>query len=165
MSAPIPDPWPAMQEAAQALGAEGQPQAIFGALDRILGGLLGHKLFTIMVRHHNGESERNYSNQPGPYPVGGRKQMQNTPWFRDVIQARKHFLGRTAADVRWAFFDHALIASLGCGSAMNLLAIHDGQVVGAINMLHEEHWYDERHIAAGAPFAQLLVPAFLKLRG
>ncbi len=164
MSAPIPDPWPAMQEAAAALGAPGQPQALYAALDRVLGKLLGAKLFTIMVRYDSGESERLYSNQPGPYPVGGRKQMKDTPWFRDVILARKHYLGRTAADVRWAFFDHELIAKLGCGSVVNLLAIHDGTVVGAINMLHEEGWYDERHIAAGAPFAQLLVPAFARLR-
>jgi hypothetical protein len=164
MTAPIPDPWPAMQEAAAALGAPGQPQALYAALERVLGGLLGHKLFTIMVRYDDGDSERLYSNQPGPYPVGGRKQMKDAPWFRDVILAKKHYLGRTAADIKWAFPDHALIASLGCGSVVNLLAIHDDRVVGAINLLHEEGWYDERHIAAGAPFAQLLVPAFATLR-
>jgi hypothetical protein len=164
MSTPIPDPWPAMQEATAALGAPGQPQALYATLDRVLGRLLGVKLFTIMVRYDSGESERLYSNQPGPYPVGGRKQMKDAPWFREVILAKKHYLGRTAADIRWAFFDHELIAKLGCSSVVNLLAIHDGAVVGAINMLHEEGWYDERHIAAGAPFAQLLVPAFVKLR-
>lgn len=165
MSTAIPDPWPAMQEAAAALGAPGQPQALYATLDGVLGRVLGHKLFTIMNRDPvTGESERLYSNQPGPYPVGGRKQMKDTPWFREVIIAKKHYLGRTAADVRWAFFDHALIASLGCGSVVNLLAIHDGSVLGAINMLHEEGWYDERHIAAGAPFAQLLVSAFATLR-
>ena len=164
MSPPISDPWPAMQEAAAALAAPGQPQALYATLERVLGRLLGVKLFTIMVRYDSGESERLYSNHPGPYPVGVRKQMKDAPWFREVILAKKHYLGRTAADIRWAFFDHALIASLGCGSVVNLLAIHDDTVVGAINMLHEEGWYDERHIAAGAPFAQLLVPAFVKLR-
>jgi hypothetical protein len=164
MTAAIPDPWPAMQEAAAALGAPGQPQALYVTLERVLGRLLGHKLFTIMVRYDSGDSERLYSNQPGPYPVGGRKQMKDAPWFRDVILAKKHYLGRTAADIRWAFFDHELIASLGCGSVVNLLAIHDDRVVGAINMLHEEGWYDERHVAAGAPFAQLLVPVLTTLR-
>jgi len=153
-----------MQEAATALGAPGQPQALYATLDRVLGRLLGAKLFTIMVRTASGESERLNSNQPDAYPVGGRKQMTDAPWFREVIQAKKHYLGRTAADIRWAFFDHELIARLGCASVINLLAIHDATVVGAINMLHEEGWYDERHIAAGAPFAQLLVPAFMKLR-
>ena len=164
MSTPLSDPWPAMQEAAAALAAPGQPQALYATLERVLGRLLGVKLFTIMVRYDSGESERLYSNQPGPYPVGGRKQMKDAPWFREVILAKKHYLGRTAADIRWAFFDHALIASLGCGSVVNLLAIHDDTVVGAINMLHEEGWYDERHVAVGAPFAQLLVPGLAKLR-
>ncbi len=159
---PVADPWPAMQEAAAALAAPGQPQAIYAALDRILCRIVGAKLFTILVRHQDSnESERVYTNQPEAYPVGGRKQMKDTPWFRKVIVGKQHFLGPTMADVRWAFYDHELIASLGCGSAINLLAIHNDVVVGSINMLHEEHWYDQRAIAVGAPFAQLLIPAFL----
>jgi hypothetical protein len=64
-------------------------------------------------------------------------------------------------DIRWAFFDHELIASLGCGSCMNLLVIHDGVLLGTINMLHEEGYYSEADLAVAAPFAQLLIPAFL----
>jgi hypothetical protein len=157
-----PDPWPHMAKAAAALAEPGQPETAFRALDTALGAVIGHKLFTTMVLHHTtGEAERRYSNQPVAYPVSGRKSMGDTPWFRTVVQAKKPWLGRTMDDIRWAFFDHELIASLGCGSCMNLLVIHDGVLLGTINMLHEEGYYSEADLAVASPFAQLLVPAFL----
>ena len=157
-----PDPWPPLATAAAALAEPGQPETAFRALDTALGAVIGHKLFTTMVLHHTtGEAERRYSNQPVAYPVSGRKSMGDTPWFRTVVQAKKPWLGRTMDDIRWAFFDHELIASLGCGSCMNLLVIHDGVLLGTINMLHEEGYYSEADLAVASPFAQLLVPAFL----
>jgi hypothetical protein len=96
--------------------------------------------------------------------VGGRKTIAATPWGEQVIKGRRPFLGRTKADIRWAFYDHELIDSLGCGSAINLLVQYDGALIGTVNMLHEEHFYDAPDLATGAPFAALLTAAYLTLR-
>ena len=104
--------------------------------------------------------ERLYSNAPDLYPVGGRKPPNDTRWAREVINAQRHFLGRDMAAVREVFFDHEAIRSLGCESVINVLARHDGRVVGLVNMLHESGWYDTEDLAIAEPFVQLLVPMF-----
>jgi len=150
----------------QASTQPGQPGPLFTAVDNALGGLVGHKLFSLTVLdQQSGEAERFYSNQPDAYPVSGRKQMIDTPWFRQVIAGKQHYLGRTVADIRWAFFDHELIEQLGCGSVINVLAIHDDAVLGSANLLHEENHYAANDIADCLPFVQLLVPAFQRLIG
>ena len=142
----------------------GQPQAAFEAVDQALGNLIGHKLFTLMILDDAaGEAERVYSNQPDAYPVMGRKPLGAlTDWGRHVIEGRQPFIGRTAADIRHAFFDHELIASLGCGSVINLLVQQDGRLLGTVNLLHEEGYYRETDLEIGAPLAHCLAPAYLE---
>jgi hypothetical protein len=59
------------------------------------------------------------------------------------------------------FFDHALIASLGCAAVLNLPVVYDGRVLGTVNLLHEAAWYAETDIAVGLIFAALAAPALL----
>lgn len=160
--APAVDPRPQLAAVAAVSTMPGQPVALFGALEAGLGAVLGHRLFTIMRYHaHTGESERIYTTHPREYPVGGRKPLNPTRWTEQLLRRQQPFLGRTAADVREVFFDHALIASLGCGSVLNLPVVWDGRSLGTINLLHEEHWYDEGDAGIGLLFATLAVPAFL----
>ena len=141
-----------------------QPAPLFAAVDAALGRVVGHRLFTVMVLDHaNGEAERAYTSDPVAYPVAGRKRSVDTPWFKQVILGRRHYLGRTREDIRWAFADHELIERLGCRSIINVLAIHDDEVIGAANLLHEEHHYTEADIEDALPFVQLLVPALRSL--
>ena len=155
----------ALADCAAAIGLPGQPLTGFDALEAALGRLIGHKLFTLMLLDTaRGEAARVYSNMPEAYPVLGRKPLgAMTDWGRHVIEGRRPFLGRTAEDIRWAFFDHELIASLGCASVVNLLVTFDGALLGTVNMLHEEDYYRESDQDIGAPFAQLLVPLYLQL--
>jgi hypothetical protein len=151
---------------ALAFAEPGQPDAGFRALDRAMGDTFGHRLFTVLVLHgSDGEVERRYSNRPDAYPVSGRKRMGESPWFGAVLAARRPWLGRTMADIRWAFPDHALIGSLGCGSCMNLLVTYDDVLLGTVNLLHEEGFYTEADLTAAAPFAQMAVPALLRAAG
>jgi hypothetical protein len=162
--APTVDPRPHAAAVAAVATLPGQPQALFGALDAALGAVLGHRLFTLMRYHAGtGESERMYTNRPTEYPVGGRKALNPTPWSEQVLRRQQPYLGRTAADVRAVFFDHALIESLGCGSVLNLPVVWDGRTLGTINLLHEEGWYDEGDLAPGLLFAALAIPAYLAL--
>jgi hypothetical protein len=157
---PRVDPVPHLHAVAVAAARGGQPEPLFRALDAALAAVLGHRLFTVLL-HHAGtaESERRYTSQPAAYPVGGRKPLNPTPWAQQVIHERRPYLGRTAADIRDVFFDHELIASLGCASVLNLPVVWDGRLLGTVNLLHAEHWYDESDVPIGLTFAALAAPA------
>ena len=157
-----PDPLPHLAAVAAAVAGGGQPEATFRALDAAMTAALGHKLFTVLLRHP-GESERRYTNQPAAYPVGGRKPVTPSPWTEQLFGRREPYIGRTAADIRAVFFDHELIASLGCASVLNLPVVWDERVLGTINLLHEAGWYDEGDVPIGLAFAALAVPAYLLL--
>jgi hypothetical protein len=161
---PSTDPWPHLHDVARAAGAPGQPAPLFRALDGALAAVIGHRLFTIL-RHHDatGESERCYTNQPAAYPVGGRKALNPTPWARQVIHERRPYIGRSAEDIRAVFFDHELIASLGCASVLNVPVVWNDRLLGTLNLLHEAAWYGEEDVVAAGAFAALAVPGFLAL--
>jgi len=159
---PRPDPIPHLAAVAESLAQPGQPGPVFAALDRGLGAAIGHKLFTVLLHHADtGESERRYTNQPAAYPLGGRKPLNPTPWAQRIFRERRPYLGRTADDIRAVFFDHALIASLGCASVLNLPVVYDGRVLGTVNLLHEAAWYVDEDIRVGHLFAALAAPALL----
>ena len=157
-----PDPMPHLAMVAAAMAAAGQPATMFRALDGALAAVLGHKLFTVLLHHPaTRESERLYTNQPAAYPVGGRKELGDTAWSRRLLGEGRAYIGRNAADIREHFPDHALIASLGCASILNLPVVWNQRVLGTVNLLHDEGWYDDGDVPIGLAFAALAVPAFL----
>lgn len=153
----------ALRTAAVSLAQPGQPLSTFKAVEAAAQSLVGHRLFTLMTWYESsGEAQRIYSSNPDAYPVGGRKAMADTPFGEAVLKVQKPYLGRTKADIQWAFFDHELIFSLGLGSVINCLVRYDGALLGTMNMLHEEYYYREKDLETAAPLAALLVPAFLQ---
>lgn len=141
------------------------PDALFEVVDRALGELVGHKLFTILyVSPDAQEVIRMYSNQPEAYPVSGAKKMGPTPWGDLVITRGQPYIGNDADDIKWAFFDHELIATLGCESVLNVPVVIEGTTVGTLNLLHEAGWYRDTHIQLSTPFAYLLASAFAAVR-
>jgi hypothetical protein len=158
------DPLLHLQSVAAASAAAGQPAAAFAALDRALSAVFGHRLFTILQFHADvGESERRYSSNTTAYPVGGRKPLNPTFWSKQVLVEHRPWIGYDAADIRAVFFDHALIASLGCDAMLNLPVVHDGRALGTINISNAAGWYDESDVPLGLIFAALAVPAYLSL--
>jgi len=140
-----------------------QPQAMFRAFDAAAKRLVGHALFTLLYVDGQ-EVARIYSSRPVEYPVSGRKPMGPTPWGKHVMQGKQSYLGRDKAAIRWAFFDHELIISMGLGSVINVPVLYDGQVIGTINLLAPEHHYREEHVAPIERIAPVIVPAFLVAR-
>jgi hypothetical protein len=152
----------AVRTLAAALERPDQPRSAFATADTVCCALIGHRLFTLLVYDEAaGEVARIYTNRPREYPVSGRKAMRDTPWGRHVIHGRQPYLGRSAADIRWAFPDHALIAGLGCGAVINLPVAYDGRLLGTVNLLDAEAAYEERHLELVRPLAAFLVPGFL----
>ena len=153
--------WELLQELIKSSALPDQPQTLFAAMDKAFQQICGHKLFTLMILHHDtGEAERVYTSNADAYPVSGRKHMVDTPWFKQVIVGKQHYLGSTDADIRWAFADHELIKKLGCSSIINLLVVYNDRVLGTVNLLHEAHYYRQQDIPDGLPFAQLLATPY-----
>ncbi|MEJ0068404.1 MAG: hypothetical protein WDO24_06390 [Pseudomonadota bacterium] len=60
----------ALSEAVAALPRRSQPKPLYAAIEKSLGTLIGHKLFTLMIfDERNRTMQRVYSNQPKAYPV------------------------------------------------------------------------------------------------
>jgi GAF domain-containing protein len=152
-----------IEDLIELLAEPGQPNFFFDALDAALAERVGHRLLTLLYKDGD-EVARVYSNMPDAYPVFGRKPMGVTPWGDLVLRRQQPFLGRDREAVKWAFFDHELIASLGLNSAINIPVVYDGETIGTINLLHEEYYYEEKHVEIARKFAPLLIPAFLEAR-
>lgn len=152
-----------IEDLIELLAEPGQPNFFFDALDAALASRVGHRLLTLLYKDGD-EVARVYSSMPEVYPVFGRKPMGVTPWGDLVLRRQQPFLGRDRDAVKWAFFDHELIAGLGLNSALNIPVVYDGETIGTINLLHEEFFYEEKHVEIARKFAPLLIPAFLEAR-
>lgn len=134
--------------------------AAWTALRRLSAGVAGHRLFTVMtVDLAAGLAQRAFTSHPEEYPVSGTKPIQRNAWFDIVHGERRSFIANTIEDIAQVFPDHELIASLGCGSVLNLPVVLQGELAGTVNLLHEPHWYTPERVARAE--AELVIPARL----
>ncbi|HYC64831.1 MAG TPA: GAF domain-containing protein [Reyranellaceae bacterium] len=141
---------------------QGPVDRLFAAVDAALDATVGHKLFTLLYVAPTGlRVKRIYTNMPKEYPVGGYKEVTATPWHELVIQQQKPWVGYNAKDIEWAYFDHELIKSLGCESAMNIPVVYAGRVLGTMNLLDAAGHYKADDPAKVQPYAALMVGPFL----
>ena len=132
---------------ARAAADERDPLAVFRAAEAASAALIGHRLFTALFVVGGGtEVERIYSSDPAAYPLTGRKQMGPTPWGEHVLRQARPWLGNDMDAIRWAFPDHALIESLGCGACINIPVREGGVVVGTLNILDAAGSFDARDL-------------------
>ncbi|PZW43643.1 GAF domain-containing protein [Humitalea rosea] len=121
---------------ARETAAAATPQQAFVAAETAVRALTGFRLFTILFVTRSGEEvERVHSSDPAAYTLTGRKRMGPTPWGAHVLEAQQPWFGADAAAMEWAFPDHALIASLGCGSCINIPVVSMRQLIGTLNVL------------------------------
>jgi len=148
---------------ARRLATEREPAPLYAAIDALVQEVIGHKLFTLM-RVHEAEAqvERIYSSNPAAYPVGGRKEKRGTPWSRIVLDRGEVFVARNPVEVRAAFADHELIASLGIGSIMNVPLAYRGRRLGTMNISHETDWFTDEDAATALIIAPFIVPSLVE---
>jgi hypothetical protein len=145
-----------------ALKQPGPIEALFKAIDKAMADTVGHKLFTLLyVAPNKLRVKRLYTNMPKEYPVGGYKEIKSTPWHERVVDERRAWVGYNAKDIEWAYFDHELIKSLGCESAMNVPVVYSGRLLGTMNLLDAANHYKETDVAKCEPYAALLIGPFL----
>ena len=81
---------------------------------------------------------RAYTSHPVEYPTLGTKPLTHDAWHDQVIIRRETFVANSPAAFEKVFFDHALITSLGLGSAVNIPVANDrGTVLATVNLLAE----------------------------
>jgi hypothetical protein len=100
---------------------------------------LGTILFTVTVLDPARDlCWRAYTSHPVEYPTQGTKPLTHDAWHDQVIIRRETFVANTPAAFEKVFFDHALITSLGLGSAVNIpVADASGTVLATVNLLAE----------------------------
>lgn len=136
--------------------------ACWKALEALAGDVAGHKLFTVMITDTAAALVRRaYSNMPNEYPSSGTKPLRGNTgdWFETVFNQRRTFVANTIEDIAKVFPDHELIASLGCGSVVNLPVVLEGELVAAINLLAPAGHYTPARVAAIE--TELAIPARL----
>ena len=158
------DPAAALVRLGEAQARPNQPGPLFTAFDAICAEAVGHRLFTLLAwRPETGEVARVHSSRPSEYPLRARKPMGPTKWGAQVLHQGRPWLGRSAADIEWAFPDHALIASLGCASCLSAPVLWDGRVLGLAAVLDRADAYVPADLDGLCGIAPLLAPGFLTL--
>lgn len=150
----------ALDRFSASIGAARTPNEIWSLLEELTRSLPGHLLFTVMtVDMEAGLARRAYTSHPAEYPVSGTKPIEHNSWFDIVHGQRLSFVANTIEDIAGVFPDHALIASLGCGSVFNLPVVLTNELVATINMLAEPGHYTDALVAEAE--AALRLPASL----
>jgi hypothetical protein len=150
-------------ELAQAHPVAQQPDALLGTLAETLQEAVGYKLFTVLEHDAaHGSLRRIFSSRPDINPVGGTKPITESNWMTQVLLRAEPYIGRTREDLQEVFFDHELLASIGCESVLNMPVVWAGKVLGSLNLLHGPCWYDVRDVPTVRVFAQLTLPALMK---
>jgi hypothetical protein len=110
----------------------------------------GTLLFTITTHDlDGGVFRRAFTSHPREYPTHGTKPLTRDAWYRHCIEERRDFVANKAAEFAPLFSDHALITSMGLGSAANLCMIDDAdRVVGTVNLLADEGHFTADRLAA-----------------
>lgn len=135
------------------------------ALHRLAEATVGVKLFTMTADNPKGGYVRRvYSSDETAYPVLGTKPIVFDDTYRKMTEERFVYVANSVEAMRADFPDLDLIVSLGCGSAINMPVVAGGEMLGSVNLLHEEGWYTPERVEAAK---LLIVPAaacFLILR-
>lgn len=147
---------------ATAMASPGQPDPACAALHALAEAAVGVRLFTLMTFDAETRlARRIWSSDPDAYPAGGTKPVEPGPWPERVLDGRLPFVANTIEEIAAVFSDHALIASLGCESCLNLPIVADDTVLGTLNLLHEAGWYTPERVARAGE--ALTVPGALCL--
>jgi hypothetical protein len=140
----------------RAIAEDAGPDAPYAALQRFSEALVGVRLFTVMSTDlEAGLARRAFTSDPVAYPASGVKPIRPDAWFALISEQRQPFVANSIEDIAAVFPDHELIASLGCGSVVNLPVFVGNSLMGTINILHEEGYYTPERVSRFVAHANL----------
>ncbi len=135
------------------------------ALHRLADATVGSKLFTLTADNPKGGYVRRvYSSNQQAYPTLGTKPIVFDELYRKTVEERFIYVGNTVEVMRPDFPDMDLIVALGCGSAINMPVIAGGEMLGSVNLLHEENYYTPERVEACRLLTVPAIACFLILR-
>lgn len=154
-----------LRDLSVAHAAANQPDAAIAAFERACAARFGLRLLTVFAWDAGDDlCHRIWSNRPDVYPVPAAKKMGPTRWGDTVLRNRRPWCGPTRTQIREAFFDHALIETLGCGACLSAPVIWQDRVIGAVSVLDAEGAYDAADAADLGLMTWALIPALLAQR-
>lgn len=131
-----------------AIATMADSDAAWQALRVLSEALVGARLFTVLtVDWAHERAGRVFTSHPEAYPVAGTKPIRYDAWFDVVHKQRQTYVANTIEEMKPHFPDHVTIASLGCGSVVNLPVEVAGEMIATINLLHEENFYTPERLA------------------
>ncbi len=135
------------------------------ALHHLAVATVGAKLFTMTADNPKGGYVRRvYSSDEVAYPVLGTKPIVFDETYRKMTEERFVYVVNSVEAMRADFPDLDLIVALGCGSAINMPIVAGGEMLGSVNLLHEEGWYTPERVAAARLLTVPAIACFLILR-
>ena len=141
-------------------GLNKESSLIFNSLDNILNDFIGHKLFTILKFDKiNSKLERIYSSNPKDYPLQGKKDVIRNFWQVQVLEMGVVYIGYNSQDIKNSFADFDLIEKLGCRSFMIIPVKSGDNIMGSVNLLHEESWYSDNDGKIAQSFVSVISEA------
>ncbi len=142
----------------------GSPEDIFRQLDQLVQESIGAIIFTCSTFDTRTRMARRvYTNQQDAYPTSGLKEIIPNPWTEIVLDRGETFVANSIGDIAQVFPDHVLIASLGCGSVVNLPVKLASRFLGTVNMLHEADYFTEERMGRLSMIKPAAVIAFAAL--
>lgn len=153
------------QTFADALATARSEKDVGAALHQLAEASVGAKLFTMTADNPSaGYVRRVYSSDESAYPVLGTKPIVFDDTYRKMIEERFVYVANSVAAMQADFPDLDLIVSLGCGAAINMPVVAMGEMLGSVNLLHEEGWYTPERVEAAKELIAPAMAAFLILR-
>lgn len=124
---------------------------------------LGTRLFTLTTLDDAaGLYRRSYTSHPAEYPLDGTKPLARDAWYDLCIAARQTWVANTPEEFRAHLFDHALIESMGLGSACNIpLGPAGGPVTLTVNLLAGPGHFTPERLTAYSALVSAHAPALL----
>lgn len=116
-------------------------------LEQQLAGAVGHRFMTVLIYDTSqDEAERVFSSHPAVYPATGRKSFTQGPIMERVRGTGEPYVAMDRQALIRDYPDHEKIFAMGCESLVNLPIVIGTEVVGQINLLHEQNFYTEQKI-------------------
>jgi transcriptional regulator with GAF, ATPase, and Fis domain len=133
-------------------------------LEQLLAQGVGHRYMTVLVYDADlAEARRVFSNNPAVYPATGRKSFRQGPIMARVRDTGQPYVAVDRAALIRDFPDHETIFAMGCGSLVNLPICIPGEVVGQINLLHEQHFYTEHKVESALSIVSRAVAEWMSI--
>ncbi|KAL1856554.1 hypothetical protein Plec18170_003522 [Paecilomyces lecythidis] len=152
--------------------SNGTESAIWNALERTLAQQFGYSLFTILVFSPGHGIKRIHSTNVNLHPLGARAPVLSNhdgedgdhsaslpplrdAWIQQVVVDGVTWCGSTREDLKMVFEDWEVLWHARLGSVLNIPIRLDGQTIGSLNLLDDEHAYDAADLEIGILVAQI----------